>query len=399
MTRRIFLLVWFFVCTSGPIWAQNYTAEELDTLVGSIALYPDPLLTNVLVSATYPDQVQAAYDYVIRDGNSDVAGQGWDASVKAICAYSDVLTDFGGSPDWVAGLGWAVTNQQPDVMDAVQRFRFQAQTAGNLQSSDKLSVLEEGTTIRIESASPEVIYVPSYDPKVVTQVIYEDDDDFGEVFAWGAGVATSALLWNNVCNWGDGCFYRPGVGWAPGAGYYRPYGAAGSGIYNRNNAWSPNRNTNINRPVNINNINTGNRNNINVSNRNNVGNRNNVSNRNGAGNRPGGVSGNRPGAGNRPAAVRPAPRPSLSPGSNVGRGNAGSRPSASTRPSNSAGRSRSGMGSYTSSGNTARQSNRGASSRGSRSMSSGGRPSGGRSSSARSSGARSGGRSGGGRRR
>jgi hypothetical protein len=444
------MLVLLVAWTGGPVWAQNYTNEELDTLVGPIALYPDPLLTNVLVASTHPDQVQAAYDYVVRDSHPDVSGQGWDPAVKAVCSYTDVLTDLGTSPDWVSGLGWAVTNQQQDVMDAVQRFRFQAQSAGNLTTNDKMLVLEEGTTIRLESASPEVIYVPTYDPVVVTQPYYDDDDDFGEAFLWGAGIATSAYLWSNVFDWHGGCFYNPPGGWFPGAGYYGAYGARGA--FNGGNVWAPSRNTNINRPVNINNIKigSGNRNRVStrpaggrngVGDRNGVGGRNGVGDRNGVGGRNGvgdrnGVGGRggvgdrngvggRGGVGNRPA-VSPAPRPSLtpnSPGRGVGsrppvasprssagnrasvgnRAGAGSRASTANRGGGSRARSssRSGLGSYSSSGATARQSNRGARSRGSGSLSSGGRPSSGRASGrsgGRSSGARSGGgRSGGGR--
>lgn len=318
-----------FLCLvgAGPALAQSsgYSAEELDKLVGPIALYPDPLLNTVVAAAAQPDQVQAAQQ-AISSGQSS-PNTDWEESVQAIYAYPDVVSMLNKNREWTQAVGWAGVNQVGELMDAVQRFRFQAQTAGNLQTNDKVQVIEEGTTVRIESANPEVIYVPTYEPQTV--IVQDDNDDelYGAV-GWGVGIAATSLLWSSMYHWGSGCWYHPPYGFRPGAGYYRPYGWQGSGIYNNNNRW--NRNTNINRPVNINNINTGN---IVAGNR--PGNRPGSGNRPGMGDRPG--SGNRPGMGNRPvASPRPMDRPQISqPGAWGGQsGLNGSRPNfPSQRPS------------------------------------------------------------------
>jgi hypothetical protein len=239
---RLFLLGIVVVVTAVPGFAQKgYSASELDTLVGPIALYPDPLLSNVIKAATFPDQVVAA-------SQSSSPQDSWDDSVKAIDAYPQVVSMMASNLDWTKSLGWAATNQLADTMDAVQRYRYRAQQAGNLSSDGKVQVIQEGTTIRIEPANPQVIYVPTYPPD------YVDDANFGGAFVYGAAVATSAYLWTNLYHWNDGYYYHHPYGWAPAPGYYRPYGWQTTGVYNGNgNRLYAANNTVVRGPVTINN--------------------------------------------------------------------------------------------------------------------------------------------------
>ena len=253
MEVRLRWLIRLILCLGlvGVVFAQGsgYSDKELDTLVGPIALFPDPLLNSVVAAAAFPDQLKSA-----GEAGGGTPNSSWDSSVQALCAYPDVVKMMNSNGEWTQAIGWAGVNQPDDLMDSVQRFRFQTQTAGNLKSDDKMTVIEEGTTIRIEPANPQVIYVPTYQP---SQVVYADSSDDGAaaVIGFGVGIATSALIYNNM--WHNGAWYHPPVGWRPPPGYATPYGWRGNGgAY----AWgnnSYNRNTNINRPVNINNINTG----------------------------------------------------------------------------------------------------------------------------------------------
>ena len=339
---RAKLSILIFCCmvlaTALPSAAQNtYSSTELDTLVGPIALYPDPVLTNVVKAATFPDQVVAA-------STTNVDDTSWDDSVKALDDYPDVLTMMASNLDWTKSLGWAATNQLADTMDAVQRYRYRAQQAGNLSSNSKTQIIQEGTTIRIEPADPQVVYVPSY---VYTDV---DDSDFSSAFYYGAGVATSAYLWSNMYHWNNNSFYTHPYGWAPAASYYRPYGWQNGGVYAGTTARLTG--TNVARgSVNVNNVNY---NRVNVNNAN--VNRVNVNNANV----------NRANVNN----------------ANVNRANYNNANynanRVQTSRTNSYSRSTSpGLGSYSSAGSTMRESNRGAYSRGSSSFSSGARMGGG----------------------
>jgi hypothetical protein len=349
LSRKLLALLLALQALLAPAWAQDYSDDDLADLVGPIALYPDPLLSSVMVGVTHPDQVQAAYDYVIGDGHPDVSHQGWDESVKALCSYADVLTMLGESPDYVSGLGWAVTNQPQDVTDAVQRYRYQVKAAGNLNSDDKVNIVEEGVVIRIVPANPEVIYVPTYDPVVVRR-----PDPVGRALVYGAGVALNVLLWKNVFDWDDRRFYRSPVDWVPPAAYYRPYGWRRDAAWN-GSVWRPNRTTVINRPVNINNIQIvqGNGHRYPVR-----------------PNRPGIANPNRP-------QVRPSPRPTVIPGNRPG-SRPSNRPGQNTRPSPRPGArpaqpSRPPATNYTTSSTATRESRRGAASRNSGSLPAGGR--------------------------
>lgn len=362
MAAAVFLLL--LACLSPFGWAQdNYSASDLDTLVAPVALYPDPLLSNVMSASTQPQQVKQA-DQAVKAGQKINSGKtGWDSSVEALTSYPSVLSMMASNDQWTQALGYAVSNQVTDVADAVQRVRYQTRQAGNLSSDDKISVMEEGTNIRIESANPDVIYVPTYD----TSTIYQP----GMVLRYSAGIATNVLLWQSVFNWNDGCFYRPVAGWIPPASYYRPYGWRTAGYYNPAYTYRPYGNNYNRRPVSVNNVNVNNgRINVNSNNRTNISNtsnRNNIGNTSNWGNRNTNVNVTQNNGGNRfnqntfqgrPAVPSQLPS-SVNPG---GRFESGSRPS---------------MGNYTTAGSASRDSFRGAQSRGSSSFGNGMRSGGG----------------------
>ena len=154
---------------------QTLSPDQLNDLVAPIALYPDPLLSQVMVAATYPLEVVQAFQWVQK--NPGLTGpaltqaaqqQNWDASVQALVVFPDVLKRLNDDVAWTTNLGNAFLAQQQDVMDAVQRMRQKAQQAGRLQSTAQQTVsttTDNGPPyIAIEPASPDVIYVPVYDP-------------------------------------------------------------------------------------------------------------------------------------------------------------------------------------------------------------------------------------------
>ncbi|MBX3174967.1 MAG: DUF3300 domain-containing protein [Gemmatimonadaceae bacterium] len=144
-----------------------WTSEELENLLAPVALYPDPILAQVLVAATYPDQIRAAAAYVERYGTAGLDEQPWEISVKAVAHYKPVLNLMAEGEDWTIALGQAYATQPQDVMDAVQGLRRMANAQGNLVTDERQRVVVEREVIRIEPAQPRVIYVPTYDPAVV----------------------------------------------------------------------------------------------------------------------------------------------------------------------------------------------------------------------------------------
>jgi Protein of unknown function (DUF3300) len=154
---------------------QTLSPDQLNDLVAPIALYPDPLLSQVLVAATYPLEVVQAYQWVQKspglsgpDLTQAAQQQNWEASVQALVIFPDVLKRLNDDVAWTTNLGNAFLAQQQDVMDAVQRMRQKAQEVGRLQSTEQLKVTTANDAgqpyIEIEPVSPDVIYVPVYDP-------------------------------------------------------------------------------------------------------------------------------------------------------------------------------------------------------------------------------------------
>lgn len=145
--------------------------QELQQLVAPIALYPDALVAQILAASTYPTEIVEA-DRWMQD-HSDLKGeslakevnkQPWDPSVKALTQFPSVLENMDKNLSWTSSLGDAYANEPQAVTDAVQAMRQQAQKAGNLNSNAQETVANQGNTIIIQPANPELVYVPAYDP-------------------------------------------------------------------------------------------------------------------------------------------------------------------------------------------------------------------------------------------
>ena len=207
--------------------SQNFKQEELDQMLAPIALYPDALVTQVLMASTYPlDVVEAARWAEQNKGlkgdalSSALQGQKWDESVKSLAAFPDVLDKMNKDLAWTQKLGDAFLGQQKQVLDTIQSLRQRAQSAGNLKTDEHQKVetqTQEGKqVIVIEPANPQVVYVPTYQPTVVYGAwpypayppYYPTywapvGAAFASGFMWGVGIAAGAALWGG-CNWGRG---------------------------------------------------------------------------------------------------------------------------------------------------------------------------------------------------
>jgi hypothetical protein len=200
--------------------ADLFTAEELDDLLAPIALYPDPLIAQILPAATFINEVDEAARYVRQFGDSArIDSQPWDVSVKAVAHYPSVLFMMDNKYEWTVALGQAFVNQEQEVMDAIQRLRADARAAGSLVSTPQQQVFVESEIIRIIPAEPEVIYVPQYDPTAVyVEGLYPS---YGYI-TFGIGFGIGAWL-NRDCDWHrHRVFYHGwrGGGWINRA---RPY--------------------------------------------------------------------------------------------------------------------------------------------------------------------------------
>jgi hypothetical protein len=153
--------------------------QELDSLVAPIALYSDQLLAQTLAASTYPLEIIQLQQWMDQNKNltgqalaDAVAKQPWDPSIQGLVAFPDVVQRMAGNIQWTTDLGNAFLAQQSEVMAAVQRMRGKAEGTGNLKTGSQ-QVVETQTTsggqeiIKIEDASPDTVYVPSYDPTVV----------------------------------------------------------------------------------------------------------------------------------------------------------------------------------------------------------------------------------------
>jgi Protein of unknown function (DUF3300) len=151
------------------------SADQLDSLVAPIALYPDALVAQVLAAAANPDHIAYADDWLAQNKNLSgqalaqaVDQQSWDPSVKALTQFPSVLDNLAHNLSWTSSLGQAFANQQADVMAAVQTMRARARAAGTLQSNPQITVSTPArNTIVIQPANPQVIYVPQYNPTIV----------------------------------------------------------------------------------------------------------------------------------------------------------------------------------------------------------------------------------------
>jgi hypothetical protein len=157
-----------------PASPGKQSPQELQQLVAPIALYPDPLVAQILAASTYPTQIVEADRWMQSHSNlkgeelaKQVDKQDWDSSVKAVAQFPSILENMDKNLSWTSSLGEAYINQPQDVTDAVQTLRQQARNAGHLNSNEQENVTTQGNTIIIEPANPQVVYVPAYDPWLV----------------------------------------------------------------------------------------------------------------------------------------------------------------------------------------------------------------------------------------
>jgi hypothetical protein len=199
-----------------------FTDQELDNLVAPVALYPDPILAQVLVAATFPDQVEFAARYVRSNGTRGIDDQPWDISVKAVAHYLPVLNMLAERVDWTTTLGQAYATQSGDVMDAVQRLREMARAQGNLESTEQQNVYVERERIRIVPAHPTIIYVPTYDPWAVYYRRVVVVGGYNGFWSFGIGFPIGGWLSYDCDWWGRRVYYD---GWRGGGwrSYSRPY--------------------------------------------------------------------------------------------------------------------------------------------------------------------------------
>ena len=179
--------------------APMRSAAELDRMLAPIALYPDPLLAQLLPAATLPAQVVLADRYLREGGDvNQLDAQPWDNSLKALARYPATVRMLDDNLAWTTDLGQAFLNQPADVMDSIQRLRAQARAMGNLVSTPQQTVVTDDGIIEIVPAAPEVIYVPVYQPDVV---YVRPPSEPGRFYvSFGAGLVVGAWL-NHDCDW------------------------------------------------------------------------------------------------------------------------------------------------------------------------------------------------------
>jgi len=216
-----------------------FNNEQLEQLVAPIALYPDPLIAQILMASTYPLEVVQAARLVSANANlkgaqldEELKKYTWDDSVKSLVSFPQVLTMMNEKLDWTQNLGDAFLGSQKGVMDAIQRLRAKAQAEGNLKSTPEQTVATEpapppppgsppvvvqqapAQIITIQPTNPQVVYVPTYNPTVVYGAwpypayppysYYPPGYVAGTaLLSFGLGMAAGAAIWGN-CNWGGG---------------------------------------------------------------------------------------------------------------------------------------------------------------------------------------------------
>ena len=214
------LAVLLAVTTAQAEERPAYSQGELDQMLAPVALYPDSLLSQVLMASTYPLEVVEAARWsrahpglVGDEAVRAAADKDWDPSVKSLLAFPQLLSRMDEKLDWTRGLGDAFLAQEAQVMDTVQQLRQRAQAAGHLLPDERQRVVADGSAIVIEPADPRVVYVPYYDPYVVygswwwsayPPVVWAPYYGYAVVrpgFWWGVGVGVTAGFFYGSMNW------------------------------------------------------------------------------------------------------------------------------------------------------------------------------------------------------
>ena len=211
--------------TSAPV----VSPQKLQQMVAPIALYPDVLVTQILIACTYPTQVVEAYEWVQK--NKTVTGDaaaaavkdlGWDPSVQSLVQFPSVLDRMFQNLEWSQDLGEAFMQDKQGVMNTIQTMRQNAYSAGNLKTNTQQTVTQDNTTIVIQPSNPEIVYVPAYDPATIYGGWYPGPWYYppavyapwvgwypgAGAFAFGVGVAVGAA-WSGAwgCDWAHGNVY------------------------------------------------------------------------------------------------------------------------------------------------------------------------------------------------
>jgi hypothetical protein len=198
----------------------QYTQADLDEMLAPIALYPDELLSQILMAATYPlEVVQAArWSRAHPDLSGSTAvwavdGEDWDPSVKSLVAFPELVSMMSERLDWTQRLGEAFLGQEDLAAESVQRLRKAAYDQGNLRSSDEMTVANEGEDIMIEPSSPDMVYVPYYDPRQIYGPWWWPDEpvywdpwpgyNYGPAFGfgWGLGISVGSGFFFGGFDW------------------------------------------------------------------------------------------------------------------------------------------------------------------------------------------------------
>jgi hypothetical protein len=161
---------------AAPTAIDKFSVEQLDALLAPIALYPDPLLAQVLMASVYPVQIVQAQRWLDDPAHKSLSGdalekalqaENWDPSVKSLVPFPQILSMMSSELEWTQELGYAMSSQEKDVMDSVQRLRLQAQSIGSLQSTPQQTITNDGPTVVIQPAEQKTVYVPVYNPSAV----------------------------------------------------------------------------------------------------------------------------------------------------------------------------------------------------------------------------------------
>src|SRR5262249_55006164 len=248
MTRGI-AIVALALCAAGraPAADTKFSQAQLQEMIAPVALYPDDVLSQVCIAATYPLEIVEADRW--RKANPNLQGdelqkalqqKDWDPSVKSLVSMPDVLDRMSNNLEWTKDLGDAFLGQRAELMNAAQVLRGKAYDAGTLKTTPQQTVVREPapgnpqqTIVTVQPANPEGVYVPQYSPAAVYGPTYTAPRQPDYPSWWtspagvattgllgvGAGIATGALI-GSAFNWGDNDVYVHGGGYYGGGGYH-----------------------------------------------------------------------------------------------------------------------------------------------------------------------------------
>ena len=208
-----------------PAAEPQRSAADLEKLAAPMALYPDPLVAVMLPAAAYPLEIVQAARFVANTNNlATLDDQPWDDNVKAVARFPSVIQNMSDELNWTVELGQAFVQQPSELMDAVQSLRAKAQSVGTLQTTPQQVVIVTNavvermyetqivyvtnTVVQIVPASPQLIYVPVYNPVVVyappPTYVYSP---VSPLIVFGAGIACGVIIANHHCDWYYGGVY------------------------------------------------------------------------------------------------------------------------------------------------------------------------------------------------